>query len=49
MPEQQQTASWTIERRHRSAWAVYDPDGVLVCITLYKRGALEVVRRLSAM
>ena len=27
---------------------VLDPQGVLVCITLYKRGAEEVVRRLEA-
>jgi hypothetical protein len=33
-----------IERRGRY-WAVYDGD-VLVCITVYKRGAREVVRRL---
>lgn len=29
-------------------WAVYDPIGELICVTLYKRGALEIVRRLSA-
>lgn len=29
-------------------WAVYDADGVLVCVTVYKRGALEVVRRLTS-
>ena len=28
-------------------WAVYDADGTLVCVCLYKKGALEVVRRLS--
>ena len=28
-------------------WAVYDRAGVLVCVTVYKRGALEVVRRLE--
>jgi hypothetical protein len=38
---------WVIQRRFRS-WAVFDPDGTLVCITLYKRGADEVVRRLAA-
>lgn len=28
-------------------WAVYDADGVLVCVCVYKKGAMEVVRRLS--
>jgi hypothetical protein len=29
-------------------WAVLDADGTLVCLCVYKRGALEVVRRLSS-
>ena len=28
-------------------WAVYDPAGELVCVCVYKRGAVEVARRLS--
>jgi hypothetical protein len=28
-------------------WAVRDADGTLVCLCVYKRGALEVVRRLA--
>jgi hypothetical protein len=28
-------------------WAVIDADGTLVCLCVYKRGALEVVQRLS--
>lgn len=28
-------------------WALYDPSGELVCVTLYKKGALEVARRLA--
>jgi hypothetical protein len=28
-------------------WAVIDTDGTLVCLCVYKRGALEVLRRLS--
>ena len=28
-------------------WAVYARDGVLICLCLYKKGALEVVRRLQ--
>ena len=29
-------------------WAVLDADGTLVCLCVYKRGALEVLRRLQA-
>ena len=29
-------------------WAVYDQQGVLVCVCVYKKGAKEVVRRLEA-
>ncbi len=28
-------------------WGVYDNDGNLVCVTVYKKGAIEVVNRLS--
>jgi hypothetical protein len=28
-------------------WMVIDPQGELVCLTVYKRGAMEVVRRLA--
>ena len=33
---------------HSRYWAVYDTHGELVCLCVYKRGALEVVRRLSS-
>lgn len=36
---------YTIRRRARF-WAVFDPAGALVCITVYKCGAEEVIRRL---
>jgi hypothetical protein len=39
-------ATYTIKRRDRH-WAVIDPAGALVCLTVYKRGAEEVVRRLG--
>lgn len=29
-------------------WAVYDRKGRLVCVTVYKRGAREVIRRLPS-
>jgi len=28
-------------------WAVHDGDGELICVCVYKRGAIEVARRLS--
>jgi hypothetical protein len=34
-----------ITRRGRF-WSVWDSQGQLVCLTVYKKGALEVVRRL---
>jgi hypothetical protein len=41
--------SYRIERRPgRTDWQVFDPAGDLVCLTVYKRGAEEVVRRLTA-
>lgn len=33
--------------RYGRFWAVYDPAGVLICVTVYKKGAAEVIRRLS--
>ena len=36
-----------IEKYGNRNWAVYDDFGFLVCITVYKKGANEVVRRLS--
>lgn len=47
-PAPQQTG-YTIKKRggYRD-WMVIDPKGELVCLTVYKRGAEEVVRRLAA-
>jgi hypothetical protein len=28
-------------------WAVYASDGTLICVCVYKKGALEVLRRLQ--
>ena len=37
-----------VERYGKSRyWAVRDAQGMLVCVCLYKRGALEVMRRLQ--
>ena len=30
-------------------WAVYDDFGNLICVTVYKKGALEVLNRLSGI
>ena len=39
-----------IERYERTRyWAVRGADGTLLCLCVYKRGAVEVVRRLQAM
>jgi hypothetical protein len=41
-------ALYTVSRyKHSRHWAIHDPDGALVCVALYKKGATEVVRRLS--
>lgn len=37
----------TVRKRHRD-WEVIDEAGTLVCITVYKCGALEVARRLQS-
>ena len=34
-------------RRYGRFWAVFDRDGDLVCLCVYKRGAREVSRRLG--
>jgi hypothetical protein len=40
-----QIGNFTLTRRSRF-WEVRDPAGELVCITVYKCGAQEVIRRL---
>ncbi len=34
--------------RNTRYWAVLDPEDTLVCLCVYRKGALEVVRRLEA-
>lgn len=36
-------------RRYGHFWAAYDDAGQLVCVTVYKKGAAEVVRRLQGI
>lgn len=39
-----------VERYQGSRYyAVYDEHGALICLTVYKKGALEVVRRLAGV
>jgi hypothetical protein len=33
-------------KRYGRHWAVYDEQGALIAVTVYKNGALEVLRRL---
>jgi hypothetical protein len=48
-PETQECATYTVHKREYTRWwEVRDPAGELVCLTVYRRGAREVVRRLSA-
>lgn len=48
-PAAEQQPAYTIAKRKDTRWwEVRDPAGVLVCLTVYRRGAREVVRRLSA-
>lgn len=41
-----QQPGYTIRKKDRN-WMVLDPQGQLVCLTVYKRGAVELVRRLT--
>jgi hypothetical protein len=34
-------------RKYGRYWAVYASDGALICITVYRKGATEVVRHLQ--
>ena len=44
---EQQPAYTIAKRKNTRWWEVRDPAGELVCLTVYRRGAREVVRRLS--
>jgi len=47
-PDTDQQASVYTIRRYKRFWAIVDRAGELVCLTVYQRGATEVVRRLAA-
>jgi hypothetical protein len=43
------TPAYTIIKQKKSRWwEVRDPGNELVCLTVYRKGAREVVRRLAA-
>ncbi|HEU4556462.1 MAG TPA: hypothetical protein VFS20_01390 [Longimicrobium sp.] len=42
-----QPAHTIIRQKHSRWWEVRDPAGELVCLTVYRRDAREVVRRLD--
>ena len=46
-PRFQRRAGMTI-RKYGRYWAVLDADGTLVCLCVYRKGAVEVMRRLQA-
>ena len=37
-----------IKKKDTRWWEVCDPENELVCLTVYRKGAREVVRRLAA-
>ena len=45
--EAKNAGDWKIEKYGRF-WAVYNARDELICITVYKRGARELVKRLSS-
>jgi len=46
--EGEQRPAYRIKKREGTRfWEVIDPAGELVCLTAYRRGAREVVRRLQ--
>jgi hypothetical protein len=48
-PEVKALDTYTYRKREDTRWwEVRDPAGELVCLTVYRRGAREVVRRLSS-
>jgi hypothetical protein len=43
------TTTVYVIRKHGRAFAIADPAGTLVCLTVYLRGAFEVIRRLGGV
>jgi hypothetical protein len=47
-PAAAKPACTIIKQKHSRGWEVRDPDDEPVCLTVYRKGAREVVRRLAA-
>jgi hypothetical protein len=47
-PAAEKPAYTIIKQEHSRWWEVRDPNDELVCLTVYRKGAREVVRRLAA-
>jgi hypothetical protein len=48
-PAASEKPGYTIVKQTKSRWwEVRDPNDELVCLTVYRKGAREVVRRLAA-
>ena len=46
----EENTGYRVEKREDTRWwKVLDPAGELVCLTVYRRGAREVARRLNAV
>lgn len=43
-----EATKFRMERHGSRFWAIYDGDA-LVCVTVYKKGASEVIRRLGTV
>ena len=43
------TTNVYVIRKHGRAFAIADPSGTLVCLTVYLKGAFEVIRRLGGV
>lgn len=48
-PDRNPQANGMRIQRYGRYWAVYEPNDTLVVVTVYKKGAHEVVRRLTAL
>ncbi len=49
MPAAAEKPAYTISKQKDTRWwEVRDPGNELVCLTVYRKGAREVVRRLAA-
>ena len=36
-------------KKYRNYWALYDEGGEIICVTIYKKGAIEVKKRIEKL